>query len=230
MGASVGQAFKSAGHTLKTLAWPIFTISCILGFAFIMDYSGMAITLGYAFAATGAIFPFFAAVLGWLGVFMTGSDTSSNALFGKLQAVTAEKIGIDPVITVSANSSGGVCGKMISPQSISVATGATGIVGKESDIFRFTLKHSIILVCIIGVMAMLQAYVFTWLVPVYQKAVAAVPAVAAALPAIKPPAIDPDGLMWLAVFVGASLLVTILSRVLGKDIETKGGKAETHFH
>jgi lactate permease len=234
MGASVGQAFKSAGHTLKTLAWPIFTISCILGFAFIMNYSGMAITLGYAFAATGVIFPFFAAVLGWLGVFMTGSDTSSNALFGKLQAVTAEKIGIDPVITVSANSSGGVCGKMISPQSISVATGATGIVGKESDIFRFTLKHSIILVCVIGAMAMLQAYVFTWLVPTYQKVVAAAPAaapaVAAAVPAIKPPAINPEGLMWLAIFVGASLLVTILSRVLGKNIETKGGKAETHFH
>ena len=123
---------------------------------------------------------------------------------------------------------------MISPQSISVATGATGMVGHEGDIFRFTLKHSIILVCVIGVMAMLQAYVFTWMVPVYAKAVAVVPgaapAVAAAVTAIKPPAINPDGLMWLAIFVGASLLVTILSRVLGKNIETKGGKAETHFH
>jgi lactate permease len=252
MGASVGQAFKSAGHTLKTLRWPIFTISCILGFAYIMNYSGMAITLGYAFATTGAIFPFFAAFLGWLGVFMTGSDTSSNALFGKLQAVTAEKIGIDPVITVGANSSGGVCGKMISPQSISVATGATNQVGKESDIFRFTLKHSIILTAVIGVMAMLQAYVFTWLVPVYAKAVAAAPAVATAAtgtaakaavataptatavvaPVVKvaAPAINPDGLMWLGIFVGLVVLVTILSRALGKDIETKGGKSETHFH
>ena len=260
MGASVGQAFKSAAHTLKTLRWPIFTISCILGFAYIMNFSGMAITLGYAFATTGAIFPFFAAILGWLGVFMTGSDTSANALFGKLQAVTAEKIGIDPVITVAANSSGGVCGKMISPQSISVATGATNMVGHESDIFRFTLKHSIILTCVIGVMAMLQAYVFTWIVPVYQKVVAAAPAVAAVATAptattaakaavataptataavtaaVAPvakaaaPAINPDGLMWLGIFVGLVVLVTICSRVFGADIEAKGGKAETHFH
>jgi lactate permease len=235
MGASVGQAFKSAGHTMNTLKWPIFTISAILGFAYIMNYSGMAITLGYAFAATGAVFPFFSAVLGWLGVFMTGSDTSSNALFGKLQAVTAEKIGIDPVITASANSSGGVCGKMISPQSISVATGATGMVGQESEIFRFTLKHSIILVCVIGVMTMLQAYVFTWIVPVTQKVVAAAPAavsaVAAAVPAIKPPSINPDGLMWLALFVGLVFLVTVMSRVLGKDLDAKGsGKSEVHFH
>jgi lactate permease len=237
MGASMRQAFKSAGHTLKTLRWPIFTISCILGFAYIMNFSGMAITLGYAFAETGSIFPFFAAVLGWLGVFMTGSDTSSNALFGKLQAVTAEKIGIDPVITVAANSSGGVCGKMISPQSISVATGATNQVGKESDIFRFTLKHSIILTCVIGVMAMLQAYVFTWLVPIYEKVVAGAPAVAApvakaAAPVAKAaaPVINPEGLMWLGIFVGLSLLVTICSRVFGKGAATEGGKSEIHFH
>jgi lactate permease len=254
MGASVGQAFKSAGHTLKTLKWPIFTIGTILGFAYIMNYSGMAITLGYAFASTGVVFPFFAAFLGWLGVFMTGSDTSSNALFGKLQAVTAGQIGIDPVITVAANSSGGVCGKMISPQSISVATGATGMVGHESDIFRFTLKHSIILTAVIGVMAMLQAYVFTWMVPVYQKAVAAVPAAvaAAALPATKaavataptvtalapaaapvvvPPAINPDGLLWLGIALAVVVLVTIASRVLGKNLEgDASGKAEVHFH
>jgi lactate permease len=241
MGASVGQAFKSASHTLKTLRWPIFTISCILGFAYIMNYSGMAITLGYAFASTGVIFPFFAAVLGWLGVFMTGSDTSSNALFGKLQAVTAEKIGIDPVITVAANSSGGVCGKMISPQSISVATGATNQVGKESDIFRFTLKHSIILTCVVGVMAMLQAYVFTWLVPVYQKVVAAAPVVTAptatapatapvAAPVAAPAIVNPEGLMWLGIFVGLAVLVTIASRAFGKALATKGGKSEMHFH
>jgi lactate permease len=253
MGASVGQAFKSAGHTLTTLKWPIFTIGTILGFAYIMNFSGMAITLGYAFATTGVVFPFFAAVLGWLGVFMTGSDTSANALFGKLQAVTAEKIGIDPVITVGANSSGGVCGKMISPQSISVATGATNQVGKESDIFRFTLKHSIALTCVVGVMAMLQAYVFTWMVPVYVKAVVAAPAVATAATSTAPAAapasaatgtvaaavapvaakaaINPDGLFWLAVFVGMVVVVTVLSRVLGKDLDVKGGgKAESHFH
>ena len=251
MGASVGTALKSAAHTLKTLRWPIFTISSILGFAFIMNYSGMAITLGYAFATTGAIFPFFAAYLGWLGVFMTGSDTASNALFGKLQAVTAEKIGVDPLVTVGANSSGGVCGKMISPQSISVATGATNQVGKESDIFRFTLKHSIILTAVIGCMAMLQAYVFTWMIPVVVKAAVAAPVVAtaatataakgavataptvtAAVVAAAPKAaINPDGLFWLAVFVGMVVVVTIMSRVLGKDLDANaGGKSETHFH
>jgi lactate permease len=233
MGASLGQAFKSAGHTLKTLAWPIFTIACVLGFAYIMNYSGMAITLGYAFASSGQLFPFFAAILGWLGVFMTGSDTSSNALFGKLQAVTAERIGIDPIVTVAANSSGGVLGKMISPQSISVATGATGLVGHESDIFRFTLKHSIALTIVVGIMAMLQAYVFTWMIPVYQK-VAAVAAPAAgtlAAPVIAPPAINPDGLLWLGIAFVVVVLVTIFSRVLGKDLEsTAGSKAETHFH
>lgn len=249
MGASLGQAFKSAGHTLKTLRWPIFTIACILGFAYIMNFSGMAITLGYAFASTGAIFPFFAAVLGWLGVFMTGSDTSSNALFGKLQYVTAEKIGVDPVITVGANSSGGVCGKMISPQSISVATGATGLVGHESDIFRFTLKHSLILVCVIGVMAMLQAYVFTWMVPVYQKAVVAAPAAApataatataatgtaaaAVAPVAKaaPAAVNPEGLMWLGIALAVVAIVTVSARIFGKDLDSKGpGKSEVHFH
>ena len=116
MGASLGTAAKVAGNTLKTLRWPIFTIATILGFAYIMNFSGMAITLGNAFAATGSAFPLFSAFLGWLGVFMTGSDTSTNALFGKLQAVTAEQLGIDPVVTVSANTDGGVCGKMISPQ------------------------------------------------------------------------------------------------------------------
>jgi lactate permease len=233
MGASVGTAIKVAGNTLNTLKWPILTIATILGFAFIMNYSGMAITLGYAFAGTGDSFPFFAAILGWLGVFMTGSDTSTNALFGKLQAVTAEKIGIDPVITVSANTCGGVCGKMISPQSISVATGATGLVGHEGDIFRFTLKHSIFLACIIGVMHLLWAYVFTGMVPTYAKAVAAAPAaapvVAAAAAAVKP-AINPDGLMYLGIFVGISALVVIISRVFGKDIVAGQGGDKIHFH
>lgn len=231
MGASLSTAFGVAGNTLKTLKWPIVTIATILGFAYIMNYSGMAVTLGLAFAATGAAFPFFAAILGWLGVFMTGSDTSTNALFGKLQSVTAEKIGIDPVITISANTCGGVCGKMISPQSISVATGATGLVGKESDIFRFTLKHSIFLACIVGVMHLLWAYVFTGMVPVYQKAVAAAPAAAKAAGAAPAPAINPEGLMWLAIFVGISALVTVMSRVLGKDLvaPTTGGD-KIHFH
>jgi lactate permease len=232
MGASLGTAFRVAGNTLKTLKWPILTIATILGFAYIMNFSGMAITLGTAFALTGTIFPFFAAILGWLGVFMTGSDTSTNALFGKLQAVTAERIGIDPVITISANTCGGVCGKMISPQSISVATGATGLVGHESDIFRFTLKHSIFLACIVGAMHMLWAYVFPGMVPAYQKIVAAVPAVKPAAGTVPAAAvINPDGLMYLGIFVGLVALVTILSRVIGRNLAVQSSGADTiHFH
>ena len=207
------------------------TIATILGFAYIMNFSGMAITLGYAFATTGAAFPFFASLLGWLGVFMTGSDTSTNALFGKLQAVTAEKLGIDPVITMSANTCGGVCGKMISPQSIAVATGATGLVGRESEIFRFTFKHSVFLVLIIGVLHMLWTYVFPGIVPAYVKPVAAAAAAAAVAAAAGPIVINPDGLLWLGVFVGSVALVTILSRVLGANlVGAVRGSDQVHFH
>jgi lactate permease len=176
-----------------------------------MNYSGMAITLGLAFAATGKVFPFFAPFLGWLGVFMTGSDTSTNALFGKLQEVTASKIGVDPVITVSANTSGGVCGKMISPQSIAVATASTNLIGREGDIFRFTLKHSIILTAVIAVMAYLQAYAIKWIVPVYAKASAAAGAAQAAA--------KPDlsiGGAYLAVALAVVIAITFLAKALGK--------------
>ncbi len=227
MGASLKTAGAVARDTLKTLKWPIVTIATILGFAYIMNFSGMAITLGYAVAKTGAAFPFFAALLGWLGVFMTGSDTSTNALFGKLQAVTAEKIGIDPVITMSANTCGGVCGKMISPQSISVATGSTGMVGRESEIFRFTFKHSIVMAAIVGVLHLLWAYVFPDLVPSYaQPAVAAVAAAVAGAPAI-----NPDGLMWLGMSLALISLVTVLARALGANLAAPvEGRDEVHFH
>jgi lactate permease len=118
-----------------------------------------------ALSKTGWLFPFFAPVLGWLGVFITGSDTSSNALFSKLQYDTATSIGVDPVVTVGANISGGVVGKMISPQSIAVAAAAGNLVGKESELFRFTLKHSFILLILICLITLLQAYVFTWIIP-----------------------------------------------------------------
>jgi lactate permease len=108
-------------------------------------------------------------VLGWLGVFLTGSDTSSNALFCKLQSASAETIGVDPVVTVSANASGGVTGKMISPQSIAIGAAAVGLVGKESDLFRFTVKHSFIMLLVICVLTCLQAYVIPWVIPVYEK-------------------------------------------------------------
>lgn len=231
-GASARTAFTVAGETLRTLSRPILTIATILGFAYIMNFSGMAITLGTAFAKTSFAFPFFAALLGWLGVFMTGSDTSTNALFGRLQAVTAERIGIDPVITVSANTCGGVCGKMISPQSISVATGATGLVGRESDIFRFTLKHSILLACIVGALHMLWTYVFPGMVPAYRKTAAS--ATAAAGPAAAAPAatvINPEGLMYLALFVGIVVLVTFLSMRMGRQPAAQAEGTDTiHFH
>ncbi len=228
MGASLKTAGGVARDTLKTLQWPIVTIATILGFAYIMNFSGMAITLGYAVATTGAAFPFFAAILGWLGVFMTGSDTSTNALFGKLQAVTADKLGIDPVIAMSANTCGGVCGKMISPQSISVATGATGMVGRESEIFRFTFKHSIIMAMIVGVLHLLWAYVFPGMVPSYVKPVAAA---AAAVSNAAQAAINPDGLMWLAIFVGIIAGITFLARALGTNLEAPvEGHDEVHFH
>lgn len=214
MGASLSTALKVAGRTLNQLKWPIVTIGTILGFAYLYNFSGMAITLGYAFASTGAVFPLFAAFLGWLGVFMTGSDTSSNALFGKLQEVTARQLGIDPVLTVATNSSGGVFGKMISPQSIAVATAATGYVGHEGDIFRFTLKHSVILTFIMGVLAMLQAYVFTWMIPQWEQAVVA------AVQAAKAPAAAPstEGLTYLVATFAVSLFIVILSRVVGRGV------------
>src|SRR5258708_23727581 len=131
--------------TLRQLRFPILTIAAVLAFAYLVNDSRVTQTIAAVLANTRPLFPFFAPVLGWLGVFITGSDTSSNALFGKLQAATATSIGVDPVVTVGANVSGGVIGKMISPQSIAVAAAAGNLVGKESDLFRFTVRHSFIL-------------------------------------------------------------------------------------
>jgi lactate permease len=130
--------------------------------------------MAVALASTGFLFPFFSPLLGWLGVFLTGSDTSSNALFCKLQQNTATEIGIDPVITVSANATGGVTGKMISPQSIAVGAASVGLVGKESDLFRFTLKHSFIMLFLISVITIMQAYLIQWIVPEYKMIESAV--------------------------------------------------------
>ena len=153
-------------ETITSLLKPIFTIGLVLGFAFIANYSGLSSTLGLAFAATGALFPFFSPFLGWLGVFLTGSDTSSNALFANLQAVTAAQIGVNPILTVAGNTTGGVTGKMISPQSIAVACAAVGLVGKESDLFRFTVRHSLLFASLIGVITYIQAYYLPWMIPV----------------------------------------------------------------
>jgi lactate permease len=209
MRASPRVAVQVAGQTLKSLKFPITTISFILGFAYIMNFSGMAHALGNAFAATGSAFPFLSPFLGWLGVLMTGSDTSTNALFGKLQEVTASKLGVDPVITVAANTSGGVCGKMISPQSLAVATAAVGLVGKEPDLFRFTVKHSLILTTAIAVLVYLQTNVLGFLVPVYAKGAAAAAAVAAT---------SGGGFVWLGATAAVIAIVCALAIALGKPV------------
>jgi lactate permease len=162
---NVSTAIKTMGETLFELKWAILSIGMVLGFAFVMNYSGMSTTMALVLANTGFLFPFFSPILGWLGVFLTGSDTSSNALFCGLQQNTAQQLGLNETLMVAANTTGGVCGKMISPQSISIACASASIVGKESDLFRFTVKHSLILVTIMGIMTMAQAYILTWMIP-----------------------------------------------------------------
>lgn len=159
------EALSTFGETIKELRTPIYSIGMVLAFAFIANYSGLSATLALALAHTGKAFTFFSPFLGWLGVFLTGSDTSANALFAALQATTAQQIGVPEVLLVAANTSGGVTGKMISPQSIAIACAATGLVGKESDLFRFTVKHSIIFTIMMGVLVTLQAYVVPWMIP-----------------------------------------------------------------
>lgn len=159
------EAVVTFGETINELKIPIYSIGMVLAFAFIANYSGMSATLALALAHTGQAFTFFSPFLGWLGVFLTGSDTSANALFGALQATTAQQIGVPEVLLVAANTSGGVTGKMISPQSIAIACAAVGLIGKESDLFRFTVKHSITFTVMIGIIITLQAYVFPWMIP-----------------------------------------------------------------
>jgi lactate permease len=156
---SFRQFVTSVGRTARDLSFSILTIASVLALAYVMNYSGATASLGLALAATGALFPFFGALLGWLGVFLTGSDTSANALFGNLQVVTANNLGLDPALMAAGNSSGGVMGKMISLQSISVAAAATGMpASDESRLFGFTLKHSVFLACIIGLVVSAYAY------------------------------------------------------------------------
>lgn len=158
-------AVATFAETVNELKTPIYSIGMVLAFAFIANYSGLSATLALALAHTGQAFTFFSPFLGWVGVFLTGSDTSANALFSALQATTAQQIGIPEVLLVAANTSGGVTGKMISPQSIAIACAAVGLVGKESDLFRFTVKHSITFTVMIGIIITLQAYVFPWMIP-----------------------------------------------------------------
>jgi L-lactate permease len=166
LGIAPGRAVRVFAATLKQLAFSLITIASVIGLGYLANYSGISFTLGLAFAVyTGAIFPFFSPVIGWLGVFLTGSVTSSAALFGKLQQVTATQLGMNPILTVSANLFGGVMGKLISPQSIAVACAAVGLVGKETDIFRRTLKYSVILLAIVIAVVLVQAWVIPGILP-----------------------------------------------------------------
>ncbi|HEY5469657.1 MAG TPA: lactate permease LctP family transporter [Bacteroidales bacterium] len=207
----IGMSFKEGAKTylatLNQLKFPIMTIALVLGFAFIANNSGMSVTMAVALASTGVLFPFFSPVLGWLGVFLTGSDTSSNALFCRLQHTSATSIGVDPLVTVAANASGGVTGKMISPQSIAIGAAAVGLVGKESELFRFTVKHSFIMLFLVCIITVLQAYVFTWIIPVYKKIESTA---AAAIPNVS------KGFLYLlivaVVIVAITLTVILLNR------------------
>jgi lactate permease len=152
--------------TLKKVRTSLLTICAMLALGFTTKSAGLDATVGLAFAATGAMFPFFSAMLGWLGVALTGSDTSSNVLFGGLQKITAQQLGLNPILTASANSAGGVMGKMIDAQSLVVASVATGMVGEEGNILRFVFWHSISLAALVGISIFLCARVFPMLVPV----------------------------------------------------------------
>lgn len=165
MGIGPRRFVRIFAATVVRMRWPIFTIGTMLAIAFTTRFSGTDVTLGLAFTYTGVLYPFFAAMLGWLGVALTGSDTSSNALFGSLQKVTAEQLGLNPVLITTANSTGGVMGKMIDAQSIVVSAAATNQPGQEGEILRFVFWHSILLASLMGLLVLLQAYVLTWMVP-----------------------------------------------------------------
>ncbi len=165
LGVGPAQLAKIFWHTLKRMKLAVIAISFMLGLGYTTRYSGLDAVLGLAFTRTGWLFPFFGAFLGWLGVALTGSDTSSNALFGSLQRITAQQLNLDPILMCAANSAGGVMGKMVDAQSICVATSATNQVGNEGTIFRHVFWHSIALGAIVGLIVLMYAYVFPGAVP-----------------------------------------------------------------
>jgi lactate permease len=165
MGFSPVRLVKAYGETIKVCFYSLITISAMLAIGTLTRLSGVDATLGLAFAGAGVLYPFFGTLLGWLGVALTGSDTSSNVLFGNLQRITAEKLGISPILTAAANSSGGVMGKMIDAQSIVVAAVATNQHNKEGEILRYVFFHSIALATLVGVLVWLQAGPLRWMIP-----------------------------------------------------------------
>ena len=165
LGLRPGRIFQIFGHTLVRLRFAVVAMTCMLGLGYVTRYSGMDAVLGLAFTRTGWFFPFFGTFIGWLGVALTGSDTSSNVLFGGLQKITAQQLNLSPILMCAANSAGGVMGKMIDAQSICIATAATNQVGNEGSIFRFVFWHSVALAAIVGLIVMLYAYVFQQAIP-----------------------------------------------------------------
>jgi lactate permease len=151
--------------TLRQIRFPLITTTLIVGLAYLMNYSGIAYTLGMGVASVGFIFPLLSAFLGWLAVFLSGSDTSGNALFGNLQVVAAQQLNLSPVLMAATNASGGVMGKMISPQNISTGTATTDLKGREGAVLARTFRHSILLTLLLGVIVMLQQYVFPSMIP-----------------------------------------------------------------
>jgi lactate permease len=164
MGFSPVRMVRAYGETLRVVSYSLITIAAMLAIGTLTRFSGIDATLGLAFAGAGVLYPFFGTLLGWLGVALTGSDTASNVLFGGLQKITAEQLGLSPILMGAANSSGGVMGKMIDAQSIVVASTATNWFGHEGSILRYVFGHSIVLACLVGVLVMLQAYVFTGMI------------------------------------------------------------------
>jgi lactate permease len=160
MGFGPLQMLRQYGKTLYKVRFSLITISAMMAIGFMTRYSGLDATMGLAFARTGMFYPFFGTLLGWLGVALTGSDTSSNVLFGSLQKISATQVGVSPTLMAAANSCGGVMGKMIDAQSIVVASTATEWYGHEGDILRYVFLHSIALACLVGALVFLQAYVF----------------------------------------------------------------------
>jgi lactate permease len=165
LGVGPRRLLRIFGGTLWRVRLSLLTIAAMMALGFTTRYSGLDATMGFAFASTGVLFPFFSPLLGWLGVALTGSDTSSNVLFGNLQQITAQQLGVSPLLAAAANSAGGVMGKMIDAQSIVVASVATGREGDEGTILRYVFWHSLTLAALVGLLVLLEAYAVPWIVP-----------------------------------------------------------------
>jgi lactate permease len=165
VGVGPGRFIECVGQTWRQSRIAIFTVALIVGLAYLMNYSGLNYTLGLGVASVGIFFPLLSPFLGWVAVFLSGSDTSGNALFGNLQVVAANQLGLNPVLIAATNSSGGVMGKMISPQNIATGVSVTDLKGQEGVVFARTFKHSIVLTLVLGVLVVLQQYVFPWMIP-----------------------------------------------------------------